>query len=235
MNLRRRSSPQEKEEEAKRMKLEEEKIAKYKANRPFIKFKGKITYHTELIDIALVSDNLLEKANSSSELLIIGFDLEWPFSFKTGPGKTATIQISCDEKHCYIFHVSKIKNLPKTLSELLTHPNVRLTGNCIKQDVRKLARDFTGFDSDKMVDNCVDLGHLANSILSTTNRWSLERLVDHLLDLRISKDKKVRHSQWHVIPLSKVQQIYAATDSYASLLLYNILKSRENELKALEN
>ncbi|XP_050513332.1 3'-5' exonuclease [Diabrotica virgifera virgifera] len=227
MTLRPRPSPEE--------KAEAKRIAEYRANNPFIEFKGKITYHTELIDIALVSDNLLERAKVVSDLLIIGFDMEWPFNFQTGPGKTATIQISYDEEHCYIFHVSKIRNLPSSLSQLLIHPNVRLTGNCIKRDVRKLARDFAGFDGDKMVDNCVDLGLFANRVLSIRDRWSLERLVEHFLDLQISKDKKVRHSRWHIIPLSKEQQLYAATDSYASLLLYNVLKSRENDLKALEN
>lgn len=237
MNLRRRLTPEEKEEEEKRLKLiaektvaEEKLKTARKSVRPFAKFKGKIVYHTEFLEIAIISDNLLEKAATSSELFVIGFDLEWPFSFQTGPGKTATIQISPDEKTCYIFHVSKLKNLPKSLSELLIHSNVRITGNNIKQDVRKLARDFLGFDGDKMVENCVDLGTLANGIVSTTQRWSLEKLVDHFLDLRIDKSKKIRMSQWHVIPLSKAQQAYAATDSYVSLVLYTLIKNKEIDM-----
>ncbi|XP_056637376.1 3'-5' exonuclease [Diorhabda sublineata] len=232
MKLRCRISPQEREEEEKRIKSEKEKIARMKDARPFIKFTGKIIYHTELIDIALISDNLLEKASVSSDSFVIGFDMEWPFSFQTGPGKTATIQLSCDELTCYIFHVSQIKNLPKSLSELLVHPNVKLIGNNIKNDIRKLARDFKGFDGDKIVNNCLDLGVLANSILSRSERWSLEKLVDQLLDLKIDKDKKVRNSQWHVIPLSKRQKEYAATDSYASILLYQALKNREIEMNS---
>lgn len=232
MKLRSRVSPEEREEEAKRIKSEKEKNAKMKDARPFIKFTGKIIYYTELIDIALISDNMLEKANVSSNVLVIGFDMEWPFSFQTGPGKTATIQLSFDELTCYIFHVSQIKNLPKSFSELLVHPNVRLIGNNIKNDVRKLARDFKGFDGDKMVNNCIDLGVLANSILSGSQRWSLEKLVDQLLDLKIDKDKKVRNSQWHVIPLSKIQKEYAATDSYASILLYQALKAREIDMNS---
>lgn len=69
----------------------------------------------------------------STDLTVIGFDLEWPFNFTTGPGKTAVIQISPNLNQCYILHVSKLKNLPKSLSELLTHPNTRLTGNNIKK------------------------------------------------------------------------------------------------------
>lgn len=36
------------------------------------------------------------------------------------------------------------------------------------------------------------------------------------LDKNINKDKKVRMSKWHVIPLSEEQQKYAATDAYVS-------------------
>ena len=64
--------------------------------------------------------------------MVVGFDMEWSFSFQTGPDRTAVIQISPDLNICYILHVSKFKNLPKSLSEFLAHPNVRLTGNNIK-------------------------------------------------------------------------------------------------------
>jgi ribonuclease D len=47
--------------------------------------------------------------------------------------------------------------------------------------------------------------------------------------MKISKDNKVRMSKWHISPLSKEQLNYAATDAYASLLLYNELKSREEQ------
>lgn len=43
--------------------------------------------------------------------------------------------------------------------------------------MRKLARDFVGFDGEKMVENCVDLGVLANTLVPIKQRWSLERLV----------------------------------------------------------
>lgn len=63
----------------------------------------------------------------------MGFDLEWPFSFQTGPGKTAVIQISPDLQTCFIFQVSQLKNLPKSISELLAHPKVRVSGvNIVK-------------------------------------------------------------------------------------------------------
>ena len=44
-------------------------------------------------------------AESKNEL-ILGFDLEWPFNYKFGAGKTSLMQICPDEELCYIFHVS---------------------------------------------------------------------------------------------------------------------------------
>lgn len=40
--------------------------------------------------------------------------------------------------------------------------------------------------------------------------------------LKINKDKKVRNSKWHIMPLSPEQQIYAAIDVYVSSVL-NVL------------
>lgn len=59
--------------------------------------------------------------------------MEWPFSFQTGAGKTALIQISPNLDITYLLHVSELKNLPAGLCEFLAHPNVRLTGNNIKK------------------------------------------------------------------------------------------------------
>nr|CAH7725820.1 unnamed protein product [Callosobruchus chinensis] len=229
MQLRRRLTPEEKLDNAKKAKVAKETEYKRRESRPFLKYPGKVIYHTEMVDVAFCSDKLLTKANESADLMIIGFDLEWPFSFQTGPGKVAVIQISPDLTDCYVFHVSNMKNLPKALSEFLAHDKVRLTGNNIKNDVRKLARDFAGFNVEKMIDNCIDLGVMANTILPTTQRWSLEKLVDHLLDLKINKDKKIRQSKWHIIPLSNAQKKYAAIDAYVSLCseLFSILFTKK--------
>lgn len=41
----------------------------------------------------------------------------------------------------------------------------------------------------------------------------------------------MRHSKWHVLPLSKQQKYYAAADAYISLLLYkHLIKLEEEEL-----
>lgn len=69
------------------------------------------------------------------ELFVVGFDMEWPFNFVEGPGKTAVIQISSSLRECIILHVSALKTIPKSLTEFLKHPKVRLAGVNIKKCV----------------------------------------------------------------------------------------------------
>lgn len=100
-----------------------------------IKYKGKIEYYTQSQDIAFASDQLLEWVNKQTdkEKIPIAFDMEWPFSFKTGPGKSALIQVCADVNLCYLFHISELKKLPLVLIQLLSHPKVVLHGVNIKK------------------------------------------------------------------------------------------------------
>ncbi|KAJ3639752.1 hypothetical protein Zmor_003092 [Zophobas morio] len=223
MRLRSSVTDEEKLEQIKQKKIKEEE----KLNRPFIKYKGKIKYIRDFVECAIACDGLIKLADDAPDVLVVGFDIEWPFSFQTGSGKAALIQISPDLQSCILIQISDLKSLPKGLAVFLAHPKVRITGVNIKNDIRKLSRDFSGFDAERIIENCVDSGVLANKILPVQQRWSMAKLVGYLLKMDISKDNKVRMSKWHVSPLSKEQILYAATDAYASLLLYVTLKERE--------
>lgn len=69
----------------------------------------------------------------TDEVVPIGFDMEWPFTFVTGPGRTAVIQLCADVGVCYVFHVFNLKKLPTVLIALLTHDKVCLHGVNIKK------------------------------------------------------------------------------------------------------
>ncbi|NP_001229367.1 Werner Syndrome-like exonuclease [Nasonia vitripennis] len=196
---------------------------------PPILFKGRINYVSEFHDCARVCDTLLTQVeNSKDRVVAIGFDLEWPFSFQTGSGKTALAQICLNEKECHLLHIYNLKKLPASLIALLSHSKVKLVGVNIKNDVWKLTRDFKEFPGQKVVDNnCLDCGPYANSVLNRSCRWSLERLTAYLLKKRISKDSSVRRSKWHIQPLSDKQKLYAATDAYVSLLLHLTIEQQE--------
>lgn len=47
--------------------------------------------------------------------------------------------------------------------------------------MRKLARDFKVNDVEKIIENCIDAGVFANSVLPFTKRWSLAALVEYIV------------------------------------------------------
>ncbi|XP_058795255.1 3'-5' exonuclease [Phymastichus coffea] len=196
---------------------------------PPIVFQGQINYVHNFYDCARICDVLLTEVESNNDSIVpVGFDLEWPFSFQTGSGKTALAQICLSEKICHLLYLYKIKKLPASFIALLSHPKVKLVGVNIKNDVWKLSRDFNEFPGQKVVDNnCLDCGPYANKVLNRSVRWSLERLTAYLLKRRINKDPSVRRSKWHIHPLTDAQKLYAATDAYVSFLLHLTIEQQE--------
>ncbi|XP_043653146.1 Werner Syndrome-like exonuclease [Drosophila teissieri] len=195
---------------------------------PFIKYKGAIKYYTENQDIAASADDVLQWVEKQKdEVVPMAFDMEWPFSFQTGPGKSAVIQICVDEKCCYIYQLTNLKKLPAVLVALINHPKVRLHGVNIKNDFRKLARDFPEVSAEPLIEKCVDLGLWCNEVCETGGRWSLERLTNFIAKKAMDKSKKVRMSKWHVIPLDENQLMYAAIDVYIGQVIYRELERRE--------
>lgn len=76
-----------------------------------------------------------EAAKDDCETIPIAFDMEWPFTFQTGSGRTAVIQLCADVGLCYVLHVSKLTELPGALLDLLYHEKVCLHGVCVKKCV----------------------------------------------------------------------------------------------------
>ncbi|XP_036344583.1 Werner Syndrome-like exonuclease [Rhagoletis pomonella] len=200
-----------------------------KRKLPFIKYKGEIKYYTEGHEIAETADLVFQWVEKQVhvDLVPMAFDMEWPFSFQTGPGKSAVIQICVEEHCCYIFQLTNLKRLPAALVALLKHPKVRLHGVNIKSDFRKLARDFPEVNADHLIEKCIDLGVWCNEVCQTGGRWSLERLANYIVEHAVDKNKKVRMSKWHAIPLDENQLLYAAIDVYIGQVIYRELEKRE--------
>ncbi|XP_035719033.1 Werner Syndrome-like exonuclease [Vespa mandarinia] len=200
-----------------------------------IVFKGKINYANNFYDCAKICDDIIQQVeNHKDDIVPIGFDLEWPFSFQTGSGKTALAQICLNKSVCHLLHIYYLDKLPAAFVILLSHPKVKLVGVNVKNDVWKLGRDFTHFPAGKVVEeNCIDCGTYANRVLNRSCRWSLEKLTAYLLKKKICKNPEVRRSKWHIQPLSKAQKIYAATDAYVSLLTYLTIQEKFYEKEML--
>lgn len=188
---------------------------------PMVDYDGRIRYLNDFYEIAEAFENLTKKVemmagDDDDGKVGVAFDMEWTFSFQTGPERTSLIQVCIDLDECYLFHLPQLKKLPASLSVFLSHPRVRLHGVNIKNDLRKLERDFPMVKAEPMVENCIDLGVWYNEVFNSSGRWSMERLVLQILRLRIDKSRQVRMSKWHIFPLSANQQKYAAIDVFVS-------------------
>jgi werner syndrome-like exonuclease len=184
---------------------------------PMVDYDGKIHYLNDFISIAETLDSLIKKIDSMPDGDVpVAFDMEWTFSFKTGPEKASLIQVCIDLDECFLIHIPQLKKLPATLSAFLGHPRVRLHGVNIKNDLRKLERDYPIIKTDKMIERCIDLGPMYNDVCGSSGRWSMERLVLQTLRLRVDKSRHVRMSKWHIVPLNENQMKYAAIDVYVS-------------------
>lgn len=66
-------------------------------------------------------------------MIPIAFDMEWPFSFQTGSGRSAVIQLCADIDLCYVFHISQLSVLPSALMDLLYDERICFHGVCVKK------------------------------------------------------------------------------------------------------
>jgi werner syndrome-like exonuclease len=185
---------------------------------PMVSYDGKIHYLSDYFAIAEALDKLIKIVDlkESDDKVGVAFDMEWTFSFKSGPEKTSLIQLCVDLEDCYLFHLTLLNKIPAGLSIFLNHPRVILHGVNIKNDLRKLERDFSVIKADPLIQKCLDLGVWYNEIFNSSGRWSMERLVLQTLRLRVDKSRQIRMSKWHIHPLSENQQKYAAIDVYVS-------------------
>ncbi|XP_068089721.1 bifunctional 3'-5' exonuclease/ATP-dependent helicase WRN [Hyperolius riggenbachi] len=84
-------------------------------------------------------------------------------------------------------------------------------------------------DTDVKLKGFIELTDLANEKLKCKEKWSLNGLVQHLFSKQLLKDDSVRCSSWDRFPLSDEQRLYAASDAYASLLIYEKLQSMDEK------
>ncbi|XP_048704718.2 bifunctional 3'-5' exonuclease/ATP-dependent helicase WRN isoform X3 [Caretta caretta] len=185
---------------------------------PFLEFHGSVVYSYDASDCSFLSEDIRRNLSGGD---VIGFDIEWPPSYTKG--KVALIQICVSEKKCYLFHISSMSGFPKGLKRLLEDEDVKKVGVGIEGDQWKLMSDF-----EIKLKSFVELADVANEKLKCKEIWSLNGLVKHLFSKQLLKDKCVRCGNWEEFPLSEEQKLYAATDAYAGLLIYQKLENMNN-------
>jgi ribonuclease D len=161
-------------------------------------------------------EKIAEAVEQLSKEPLLGFDTETKPSFKKGViNKVALLQLSVKNK-AYLFRLHKI-GLPEVVCRLLANPDIIKTGVAIHDDIKGLQhwKNFKPGGFKDLQDYAKSLG---------INDFSLKKLAAITCGFRISKGQQL--SNWEADVLTEAQQIYAATDAWAALEIFeNISKN----------
>lgn len=152
---------------------------------------------------------------------IIGFDSETRPSFVKGQShKVALLQFSCQDS-CFLFRLNRT-GLTASLVKLLESPAVIKVGLSLKDDFMMMHKraPFTQQNFIELQDYVKEFGILDKS---------LQKIYAILFGEKISKSQRL--TNWEIDVLSDAQKIYAATDAWACLQIYQLLE----ELKRTGN
>ena len=158
-------------------------------------------------------EQLLKACRDLASQSIIGFDTETRPSFKAGvSNRVALLQLSTS-KRCYLIRLCRMK-LHKEVLRILSNADILKIGADVAGDIRALhtLRNFTerGF---------VDLQHIASDW--GIEEKSLRKLSAIVLGERVSKAQRL--SNWEAGTLTPQQRMYAATDAWVCIKIYEKL------------
>ena len=145
---------------------------------------------------------------------IIGFDTETRPTFTPSQPRygVSLLQLSGQDK-AFLFRIKTI-GMHRRLCNLLANPKILKIGAAIHDDIRGLQRlrDF-------IPDGFVDLQKIVWE-------WgirdkSVKKMAAIIMGARVSKTQQL--SNWEVESLSESQQMYAATDAWVCIEIYNRL------------
>lgn len=145
-----------------------------------------------------------------SKQRVIGFDTETRPSFKKGQvNKLALLQLATDD-HAFLIRVNKV-GLPAAIIKLLANPEIIKPGVAIRDDIKALRaqKDFKPAGFIELQDHAKELG---------IQCFSLKKMAAIVLGFRISKNQQL--SNWEADELTEAQQVYAATDAWVPLKIY---------------
>ncbi len=143
----------------------------------------------------------------------VGFDTETRPSFRQGVShRVSLLQLSSSER-CYLFRLNRIP-LDKPILQLLANRQLPKIGADVAGDLRSL-RQLRHFRDGGFID-----------LQDIAPQWgieekSLRKLSAIVLGHRVSKAQRL--SNWEATTLTDKQQLYAATDAWVCIRIYEEL------------
>ena len=188
------------------MKYKEDISKEEIANYEVLAFDGKIVCVDTLqqVDEAM---NYLWNSN------YVGFDTETKPSFRKGQNNSVSLlQLSVDG-HAFLFRLKSI-GLPDQLARFLSSESVIKVGVAIRDDIKAL-RQLNNFEPGGFI----DLQEMVREYGIQSS--GLKKLSAIVLGHSISKRQQV--SNWENEKLTPAQQVYAATDAWVCMKIYEKL------------
>lgn len=165
-------------------------------------FKGNIVVIDSALDAVKAVNYLLRQD-------ILGVDTETRPSFKKGVHyKVALLQVSTHDT-CFLFRMNQ--EMMPALKPLLENETVPMIGLSWHDDIHSL-KERLDFQPGLFIDLQDMVGRLGIQDLS------LQKLYANIFGKRISKRERL--SNWEATKLSDKQMVYAATDAWACIVLY---------------
>ncbi len=156
------------------------------------------------------------------EAPIIGFDTETRPSFHKGrSNKVALLQLSTPDT-CFLFRLNRLGLMPE-VKALLEEERLLKVGISLKDDFCMLHR-LNG-NVPFQPQNFVELQSLVKRY--GIEDQSLQKIYGIVAGKRISKGQRL--SNWEAETLTDGQQMYAATDAWSCIQIYEILQSGKFE------
>jgi ribonuclease D len=173
----------------------------------FLTFPGQIHQITSDDQLSLLTEQL-------QTITELGFDTETRPSFKKGEVyQVALLQLST-ETDAYLIRLHNIKNF-SLFRTLFESQQVVKAGVAIRDDLKQLQKRFQFTPS-----RFVELQDLAKS--KGLKNFGLKGMAEEVLGATITKGPKT--TNWEASELTDRQLVYAATDAWIGLKLYQKLK-----------
>lgn len=145
---------------------------------------------------------------------LLGIDSETRPSFSKGrPHKVALLQVS-SEDHCFLFRLN-LTGLTLPIITLLENPHITKVGLSLKDDFMMLHKRAP-FEQRA----CIELQEYVRPF--GIEDKSLQKIYGILFGEKISKSQRL--TNWEADNLTEPQKLYAATDAWACLNIYNRLQ-----------
>jgi ribonuclease D len=174
---------------------------------PLGQFEGEII----LIDKPIQVKDVIKELSGQS---LIGFDTETRPSFTKGRQyQVALLQLATKDV-AFLIRVNQI-GMPGVIKELLETKQVVKIGAAVRDDLKALSKLRDSFAPQSFYDLNEELKRVGFENVGVRN------LAAMVLNVRISKSEQV--SNWEAPVLTEKQLLYAATDAWACLEIYNKL------------